>query len=186
MKGIVFNLLEELVRREFGDAEWSRVVQDAEVDSAFTSLDSYPDAVLRRLVAAVGKRAQKTPGEALQWFGRHTMPLLATQYPHLFAAQKSTRSFILTLNDIIHPEVRRLYPGADVPVFDFDTSSPDALTLGYHSPRRLCALAHGFIEGAADYYGETVDVEQSECMHRGDAKCVFQLRFSTRAQSQAE
>ena len=177
MKGIVLNVLEELVRREFGDPEWNRVLQDADVDGAFTSLDTYPDAVLRKLVAAVGKRAHKTPGEALQWFGRHAMPLLASQFAHLFAAQTSTRSFILTLNDIIHPEVRRLYPGADVPVFDFDTSTPDALTLGYHSPRKLCALAHGFIEGAADHYGETVDVEQSECMHRGDAKCVFHLRF---------
>lgn len=177
MKGIVFNLLEDLVRREFGDAEWSRVLQDAEVDSAFASLDSYPDAVLRRLVAAVAKRAQKTPGEALQWFGRHAMPPLAKQYPQFFAAQQSTRSFILTLNDIIHPEIRRLYPGADVPVFDFDTSTPNVLKLGYHSPRRLCALAHGFIEGAADHYGEIVDVEQTECMHRGDAKCVFCLRF---------
>jgi hypothetical protein len=177
MKGIVFNLLEELVHSEFGDGEWNRVLQDAEVDGAFTSRDTYPEAVLRRLVAAVGRRAHKTPGEALQWFGRHSMPLLATRYPQFFNAQESTRSFILTLNDIIHPEVRRLYPGADVPVFDFDTSVPDALTLGYYSPRKLCALAHGFIEGAADHYGETVDVDQIECIHRGDAKCVFQLRF---------
>ena len=186
MKGIVFNLLEQLVRQEFGESEWSHVMQDADVDGTFTSLGSYPDAVLRRLIAAVGKRASKTPGEALQWFGRHSMPLLAIQYPHFFAAQDSTRSFVLTLNDIIHPEVRRRYPGADVPVFDFDTSSPDTLTLGYQSPRKLCALAHGFIEGAADHYGESVEVEQSQCMHRGDARCVFQLRFSTRAQSQAE
>jgi hypothetical protein len=177
MKGVVFNLLEQLVRREFGDSEWDLVRQDAEVDGAFTSLDTYPDAVLRRLVTAVGKRAHKSPGEALQWFGRHAMPLLATQYPQFFASQNSTRSFVLTLNDIIHPEVRRLYPGAGVPMFDFDTSGPDTLTIGYQSPRKLCALAHGFIEGAADHYHEVVDVEQIQCMHRGDAKCVFQLRF---------
>ena len=182
VKGVIFNLLEELVRREFGESEWDHVRQDADVDSAFTSLDTYPDAVLRKLVAAVAKRAQKTPGEALQWFGRHSMPLLASRYPTFFATQSSTRSFILTLNDIIHPEVRRLYPGADVPNFSFDTSSPDELTVGYQSPRKLCALATGFIEGAADHYGETVDVEQSECMHRGDAKCVFRLRFRSRAQ----
>lgn len=177
MKGVVFNLLEELVRKEFGESEWHHVRQDADVDASFDSLGSYPDAVLRKLVAAVAKRAHKTPGEALQWFGRYSMPLLALRYPAFFDTQRSTRSFILTLNDIIHPEVRRQYPGADVPVFDFDTSTPDALTVGYQSPRKLCALAHGFIEGAADHYGETVEVEQSTCMHRGDPKCVFQLRF---------
>ena len=158
------------------------VRQDADVDAAFTSLDTYPDAVLRKLVAAVGKRAHKTPGEALQWFGRHSMPLLASQYPHFLRHAE--------LDAILHPDAERHHSprgpqalsGADVPVFDFDTSSPDELTLGYQSPRKLCALAHGFIEGAADHYGETVDVEQSECMHRGDAKCVFQLRFRPSAQ----
>lgn len=182
MKGVVFNLLEELVRKEFGESEWHRVRQDADVDASFDSLATYPDAVLRKLVAAVARRAQKTPGEALQWFGRHSMPLLALRYPALFDSQDSARSFILTLNDIIHPEVRRQYPGADVPVFDFDSSIPDTLTVGYHSPRKLCALAHGFIEGAADHYGETVDVEQTTCMHRGDPKCVFQLRFGRSGQ----
>lgn len=178
MKGVVFNLLEQLVRREFGESAWDDVRAEADVGGSFDSTDTYPDAILRRLVAAVAKRARKTPGEALQWFGRHSMPLLSAKYPALFASQTSARSFILTLNDIIHPEVRRLYPGADVPVFDFGTPSPDVLTLGYHSPRKLCALAHGFIEGAADHYGERVEVEQIECMHRGDAKCVFHLRFS--------
>ena len=181
MKGVVFNLLEDLVRREFGDMEWSRVLQDAEVDHTFASEGTYPDAVLRRLIAEVGKRAQKSPGEALQWFGRHSMPLLHSMYPGFFASQTSARSFILTLNDIIHPEVRRLFPDADVPWFDFDNSSPNELIVGYQSPRKLCLLAHGFIEGAADHYGETVDVEQVQCMHRGDAKCVFQLRFRPRA-----
>ena len=178
MKGVVFNLLEELVRKEFGASEWHQVREEADVDASFDSLTTYPDAVLRKLIAAVGKRAQKTPGEALQWFGRYSMPLLASRYAPLFNSQSSTRSFILTLNDIIHPEVLRLYPGADVPVFDFDTSVPDALTVGYQSPRKLCLLTHGFIEGAADHYGETVDVEQSTCMHRGDAKCTFQIRFA--------
>ena len=181
MKGVIFNLLEEVVRREFGEAEWNHVRQDADVDASFTSLDTYPDAVLRKLVAVVAKRAHQTPGEALQWFGRFSMPVLASQYPAFFATQNSARAFVLTLNDIIHPEVRRLYPGAEVPNFDFDTTSPDELVLGYQSPRKLCALATGFIEGAADHYGETVDVEQSECMHRGDAKCVFRLRFRPRA-----
>jgi hypothetical protein len=181
LKGVVFNLLEELVRKEFGESEWHHVRQEADVDASFDSLTTYPDAELRKLVAAVAKRARITPGEALQWFGRYSMPLLATRYAALFDSQNSTRSFILTLNDIIHPEVMRRYPGADVPVFDFDTSVPDALTVGYQSPRKLCALAHGFIEGAADHYGEVVDVEQSTCMHRGDAKCTFQIRFGRRA-----
>ena len=40
------------------------------------------------------------------------------------------------------------------------------------------AQAGGFIEGAADHYGETVAQEHPLCMHRGDPKCLFKLGFA--------
>ena len=67
------------------------------------------------------------------------MPLFAERYPQLFEPHDCTRSFVLTLNDIIHPEVRKLYPGADVPEFDFGIRDDDRLVMGYRSPRKLCS-----------------------------------------------
>jgi predicted hydrocarbon binding protein len=51
------------------------------------------------------------------------------------------------------------------------------LMMGYNSPRRLCALAEGFIEGAADHFHETAQAEHVECMHRGDPKCLVKMAF---------
>ncbi len=177
MKGIVFNLLEELVRRDHGEKTWDDLLDSAGLESANTSLCSYADEEMMRLVAAASAALQKPPETILRWFGRNAMPLLAEKYPSFFATQNTTRRFLLTLNDIIHPEVRKLYPGADVPVFDFDTTSPDVLLVGYKSERKLCALAQGFVEGAADRYGEDLSFEHLKCMHRGDEKCVFSIRF---------
>ncbi len=84
----------------------------------------------------------------------------------------------ITLNDIIHPEVRKLYPDADVPEFEFSGRDDSTLTIGYRSRRRLCELAEGFIEGAADHFGESVALEQPRCMLRGDDDCVISCRFS--------
>jgi len=111
----------------------------------------------------------------LRWFGRQAMPLLAKRYPAFFATHDDARSFLLTLNNIIHPEVRKLYPGARPPVFDFDTSSTDLLAIGYNSSRRLCALAEGFMHGAADYYGQPLNVAQVQCMHHGADRCIFHV-----------
>ena len=175
MKGIVFNLLEELMRRHHGEDTWDALLEEAGVRGAYTSLGSYDDAELVKLVGAAAALLQQPPETILRWFGRNAMPSLAEKFPAFFASQKATRPFLLTLNEIIHPEVRKLYPGADVPVFDFDVSSPETLVIGYSSRRKLCALAWGFIEGAADHYGETVTLEHLECMHRGDPKCVFRV-----------
>jgi predicted hydrocarbon binding protein len=81
--------------------------------------------------------------------------------------------------------VRKLYPGAAVPVFEFDDSSPETLEMTYRSPRRLCALAVGFIEGAAAEYGEDVTVEHSVCVARGDGRCVFRVTCRPRSRGRS-
>ena len=178
MKGIVFNLLETLVSDTHGEETWESLVESAGVSGAYTSLGSYPDEDLFALVGAASAALGEEPGDVVRWFGRGAMPLFAERYPALFAEHTHARSFVLTLNDIIHPEVRKLYPGAIVPEFDFDTSGSAQVLMDYHSPRKLCAFAEGLLLGAADHFGETVEIEQPLCMHRGDPRCRLAITFS--------
>src|ERR1051325_8340200 len=149
MKGIIFNLLQEIVEQEYGEQTWDALLEAAQLKGAYTSLGSYPDSDLMKLVGAASTALGKSPDEIVRWVGCKAAPLLAAKYPRFFDAHKSTRPFVLTLNQIIHPEVRKLYPGADVPEFDFDTSSEEFLLMGYQSARRMCAFAEGLVTGAA-------------------------------------
>src|SRR5579883_1678570 len=173
MKGIIFNLLEQIVRQEYGEETWDKLLDSAGLGGAYTSLGSYPDGDLMKIVQAACDALGKTPEEITRWTGRRALPSFHAKYPKLFSMHPSTRSFVLALNHIIHPEVRKLYPGADVPEFEFDTSSPEVLVMGYQSPRKMCFFAEGLIEGAAEHYGEAVKFEHVKCMHRGDPACVF-------------
>ena len=176
MKGIIFNLVEEVVSTEHGADTWDLLLDDSGLDGAYTSLGSYPDDDLHRLVASASNALGAPPADVVRGLGQSAIPLLAERYPGFFAGH-TCRSFLLTLNDIIHPEVRKLYPGADVPDFTFESPSEDVLELGYNSARRLCALAEGFVLGAAAQFGETVTIEQTECLHHGDARCLLVVRF---------
>jgi len=178
MKGIVFNLLEELVRRDFGEDTWDDLLDAAQVDGAYTSLGSYPDTDLQRLVTVASQRLRLSPETIVRWLGRESIPVLAARYPGFFRPHTETSSFLLSLNDIIHPEVRKLYPGADVPVFDFDLSHAPEIRMRYDSHRRMCSFAEGLIEGSAHYFREQVEMHQASCMHRGDTSCHFHIRFS--------
>ena len=159
MKGIIFNLLEEVVTEQFGEKTWDQLLDQAQVEGSFTSLGNYPDEALFKLVAAASVALKQTPDAVVRWFGVNALPLLARKYPAFFDRHQSTRPFILTLNGIIHPEVRKLYPGADTPEFDFDTSSSEVLVMNYRSKRKLCSLVEGFTEGAATHYQETVSIQ---------------------------
>ena len=178
MKGIIFNLVEEVVSDRYGDDIWDELLAAAGLDGVYTSLGSYPDEELFRLVAAASERLGVPPDAVVRTLGEAAIPLLAERYPSFFAGHASTKSFLLTLNDIIHPEVRKLYPGADVPTFGFDDISDESLVLRYHSDRKLCALAEGFVLGAAAHYGERAVIDQPECMNRGDEDCLLHCSFA--------
>jgi hypothetical protein len=174
LKGIVFNLLEEIVAAQYGEDTWDDLLDDAGLDGSYTSLGNYADEDLMQLVAAASVRLELPADDFVRWFGRSATPIFKQRYPDLFAPYNSTLPFVLTLNEIIHPEVRKLYPGADVPVFDFDTSS-EVLVMGYSSSRKLCAFAEGLLQGAGDVFGEQVTISQPACMNRGDEQCRLEI-----------
>ncbi len=179
MKGIVFNLLEETVAAEYGAAVWDELLASAGSDGAYTSLGSYADSQLQGLVLAAAQKLGKSPQEVLRWFGRAAMPLLAHRYPQYFRGPAPTRTFLLSVNSIIHPEVRKVYPGAVVPTFEFRDADDGSLLMGYQSPRQLCALAQGFVEGAAAHFRESITFTHLKCMHKGDESCLCHIRFGS-------
>jgi len=176
VKGIVFNLLEEAVSRQYGEHVWDDLLQTAGLDGAYTSLGNYPDQHLTALVRAAAAATGQPAQAIIRWFGREALPALAAAYPGFFGPHDDLRPFLYTLNDIIHPEVRKLYPGADVPTFGVRTADDGTITMRYGSPRRLCAFAEGLIDGAAAHFGQTVAIEQPGCMLRGDELCTIEIR----------
>jgi hypothetical protein len=176
MKGIIFNLVEEVVSSAHGSAAWDSILDDAQLDGAYTSLGSYPDDDLMRLVASASKALGVAADAVVRQIGEGALPLLAARYPAFFEGH-TTHSFLLTLNDIIHPEVLKLYPGANPPDFSFTSTGDASLAIGYRSERRLCALAEGFILGSGRHFEEEVKVEQPQCMLRGDDQCLIVCTF---------
>ncbi|HLE56119.1 MAG TPA: heme NO-binding domain-containing protein [Rhodothermia bacterium] len=178
MKGIIFDLLEQVVSDAYGAATWDTLLESAGLDGAYTAVGSYPDEQLGALVAAAATALTIEPDTLVRWFGRECIPILANKYPAFFDPHTTTRSFLMTLNEVIHPEVRKLFPGAYAPSFGFAFPSDDSLTLEYQSHRNLCSFAEGLIEGAAAHYGETVTIEQTTCAKNGGSVCTIATTFA--------
>lgn len=175
MKGVIFNLLEDVVVTTHGSTAWENLLDEAGVDGVYTSLGSYDDDEMTALVGAAGRALSLSDDEVLRWFGHRAIPKMVERWPDYFTAHQRSVPFLRSLNSVIHPEVRKLYAGAYCPHFDF-TSPPDgSLLIGYRSPRHLCGLAHGFILGVGDHYGEALTVRHLECMHAGDPRCLVEV-----------
>jgi hypothetical protein len=177
MKGIIFNLLEQVVTDEAGEETWERVLEAAGVEGAYTAVGTYHHDELHKLADAAASLMGQSPDDVVRWFGVKAIPLLAERYAGFFAGHSSTIPFLLRLNDVVHPEVRKLFPGAYAPDFDFERVDDRSLAIGYVSYRDLCPFAEGLVQGAAEHFGEPVAVEQTRCTRRGDEKCVLFCRF---------
>jgi len=77
MKGVVFNLLERLVARDFGEDTWDALLDASGLDGVYTSLGSYPDEHLGKLVGAASEALALPPDLAdLRRPGLNSLELL--------------------------------------------------------------------------------------------------------------
>ena len=179
MKGVIFNLLEDVVRDEQGDDFWDNVEEVSGASGAYTSLGTYSDGELTALATAVGAALATPADDVVRHVGHEGMAMLAKRYPEFFSPHRDVRSFLLSLNTVVHPEVRRLLPGAQIPDFIHRYPAPDVLELVYTSRRGRCDLAEGLILGAAEHYRESVVLDQPQCTRRGDDECVLRVRTTS-------
>jgi predicted hydrocarbon binding protein len=178
VKGIIFNLVEEVVIDDYSVETWEDLLDLTHVSGAYSAVGSYPDEELTALVDAGSEKTGISGQDLLRHIGRRAIPMLRQRYPEFFEMHTDCRGFLGSLNEVIHPEVRKLYEGAEPPLFVLSEADDGSLLVEYHSHRSMCALAEGLIMGTADLYGEQVTVSQLACKLQGASHC--ELRVASR------
>lgn len=146
----------------------------------------YPDEAFTSEVDHVASTAGLSRSELLREFGRYTaLTTFPRLYPDYYATRDGTRSFLLGVEDQIHEVVRATIRFARPPHVRVVPFGPDGVVISYTSERRLCDLLEGLVQGTAEHYGEQVDVEQMQCMHRGDVGCAFLVSLAASEPAEA-
>ena len=161
MKGMVFNVAEEVVTDLYGADVWESLLEAAKVAGTYSSLGDYEDAEIARIVAAAASLLELGIDETWRVLGRHMLPKFVARIQQTVGSFDRAEQLLRSVNDIIHPNVKMLYPNANPPVFDF-TDTPAGLQVRYQSTRGLSAFAEGLIIGCGDVFGEPVQLEQLE------------------------
>lgn len=178
MKGVVFTELLNFVSSSYGDDMVDDIIDDATLPhgGAYTAVGTYPYTEMQRLVVSLATRSEVGVGDLLTRFGHHLCQRFVGKYPEFFASQPCLFDLLESVDRHIHVEVHKLYPDAELPLFQTSARDTTSLCLDYTSCRPLAALAEGMIRGAADHYGETVTIQR---MQVGDDD-VPVVRFSIR------
>ena len=162
MKGIVFVHLLEMVENEFGELLLESAIDQAETSTqgVFTSAGTYPAEDMLKLVGSLSELTQLPPSALYQHYGKYLFSKLFASYP-LFPSEvlNNAFSFLASINDVIHVEVHKLYPDAELPRFITQHHDEEKMILEYSSSRRMSDLALGLIQGCLQHFKEEAEIQ---------------------------
>jgi predicted hydrocarbon binding protein len=182
MKGVIFNLLEEMIEDRLGEdvlEDIYSILPDVEELLPFVSPESYPDEHLFSILGVFAQHLQISLDQMLWAFGQDIFSRLAHKYPDL-TRDISSPVALLSIMDRIHwVEVKKLFEDANPPSLLFERTADDAMSgiLRYRSDRKLCQLVEGLLEGVADFYGCRVIYNHLSCMLKGHNECTYEVSF---------
>lgn len=178
MKGVIFNILEEMVIEQAGIEAWNTIlIQKPQCSGIYTAAASYEDAELFTLVNAVCEAINKPQEYVVEAFGQFLFSQLAKRYSVFCEQSTNLKHFLKQVDSVIHVEVAKLYADSKLPKFDYDEPDDETLVMYYRSERKLCLLAEGLIRGAASHYNQQITIEHPVCIHKGSDHCKLIIRF---------
>ena len=179
MKGVIFtelfNLVENLKDADFVDD----LIEECNLPSggAYTSVGTYDYAEMQTLVFALAEKTGLPVPALMEAFGRFLFSRFHVLYPALFAGHSCPIEFLAQIEAVIHKEVLKLYPEAQLPSFDILEHSSTTITLQYKSCRGLAPLALGLIQGCIAHFQKSGEADVV-FVNEDNNEAVFRIRVT--------
>jgi predicted hydrocarbon binding protein len=182
MHGLVFVTWEKYLAERFGSDllnNYRRAIGEG-IGSAPLTSRVYSDELLLAGVDAASHLTRLTPDTLLHEYGRYFMlnGLVSRLCAYLLNDIHTARDLLLAMSKA-HEQMGYADEQVTPPLFGYAAMPHEAngLYLTYDSPRKLCPLLIGAIEGSAERYGEQAQVFEQTCMREGAPTCTFAIRF---------
>ncbi len=170
MHGLIFASLRDYTIERLGAEAASELWEDRIFETTEAYDDEWFAAQLERVVAATGDSRADVERDFGVFAAQKTF---AGLYPAYYSSSGNVFTFLLGIEERIHELVRATIPGATPPNLHVHEMQELGVLVAYTSERKLCRLLEGLVLGTAAHYGDTVEVEEIQCMHRGEPGCVF-------------
>lgn len=143
-----------------------------EPEKIFLPTEDVPDEVPRKMAELLADRLQISEAQVWQSIGRDNIKTFARFFPAFFQP-KTLYGFLSSMYDV-HIEVVKRIAGAKPPILQIEAVSDYEAVFSYQSPRAMFDYFQGLLQGAAEHYKETV---QMEVLERSADFMRLKLRF---------
>jgi hypothetical protein len=168
MKGVVFTEYMEFIEDQFGFDVVDDMIEKAGVSGIYTQAGNYPFEELYQMVVSLSEIVNAPAPALIEAFGKNIFKKLIVIYPKPVQAYSTAFEFIAHIDNVVHPEVKKLYPETELPTFNLESVNETKLVTTYSSTKPLMDLAKGLMEGCAEHYGEDIDISYEVQPKKGE------------------
>ena len=162
MKGIVFTEFLEMIEHTNGYDLVDSLLLTSDLPSggSYTAAGTYDHQEMIRLVVNLSQATHRSVADILRQYGRYLFQTFVKTYIPFLEAAPDAFTFLSSVDNYIHVEVKKLYPEAELPTFTITQLNALTLQMIYQSNRKMADLAYGLIEGTLAHYGEVALITQ--------------------------
>jgi hypothetical protein len=178
MKGVVFTEFLEMVEGEWGFAMVDRIIDGAELphDGTYVATGTYDHAELVAMVMGLSEATGVAVPDLVRTFGEHLFRCFADSYGVFFDGITDSMSFLEQVHDVIHVEVRKLYPDAELPSILCERGDAGAMDVHYRSSRSFGDLAEGLIVGCIRHFEDDLRMHRDDQPSESGSHVIFRLQ----------
>lgn len=125
---------------------------------AYTSVGNYPHTEMLTLAVALCEDTGTDLGAMLHDFAGHVLGAFLRMHPEFFKTA-SLVTFLESLENKIHKEVRKIYPDANPPNVSVERTDNGGVEVFYKSHRPLAPLAHALLDHSIAHFQEKMNIE---------------------------
>lgn len=176
MYGLVNKAIKDFICTNYGETYWQAIRHEAGITiDEFVRMNSYPDEMSYRLVAAASLRLNLQADQFLEAIGAYWTKYTAQEgYGEMLKATGHSLFECLQNLDNLHTRVRLFYPDLKPPHFECSEISEHALFLHYYSERiGLAPMVCGLVVGLGEVFNTPVTVQQVMSKNAGGDHDTF-------------
>lgn len=169
MKGIIFTEFMQLVEEKFGLEVLDAMLDRVGDEGIYTSVGSYGHGELVKLIMALSDITGVSATDLQQVFGESVFVNLYNTIPNKAELKgcNSAFQFVRHVEEYIHVEVKKLYPDAKPPAFEFISENKTEMVFDYRSARCMSHVCFGLIKGCAKHFNEQIEIEMTNTQADG-------------------
>jgi hypothetical protein len=158
MKGIVFTEFLELVEEKFELVDNIIEQSNLESEGAYTSVGTYEFSEMLSLLNNLSSNTNISIDDLLLVYAEHFFGVIKRSYPDFLNQYNDPIEMISSIENHIHVEVRKIYPDAELPIFDVIEKKENSLVMIYKSSRAMHHFGLGVMNKTFEYFNSEANI----------------------------